>query len=204
MSTNFDMSWDTIKEAGTGGNVNFMKLTGGVNRIRIASRPSQIEIHWEKTVDGSPKKIICPGAECPICKAGRSAKACYQVKVIDRNDGKVKVLEGGPTIFNAIKNYAVDPDYGDPTRYDMKIRKEGTGRDTRYTVVASPEKAKITDEELKLIEESKSIEEINKAKSVEEIMQLGLECLVGSVGDLSDDNALSSKDEISENDWNSL
>lgn len=206
MATNFDMDWGTIKEAGTGGNVDFMKLQSGANQLRIASRPSLIEIHWEKTVDGSQKKVICLGAGCPVCKAGKVPMSRYQVKVIDRADGKVKVLEGGPTIFNSIKNYAVDPDYGDPTKYDMKIRKDGAGRETKYTVVAAPKQTPLTDAEIKAIDESKSIEEINKAKNLDEIMQLGLECLTGSVGDLdaSAPAGVPATGEVSDDDWNNL
>lgn len=206
MSNNFNMEWGNIPEPGTGGNVDFLRLQNGANQLRIVGKPSLIEIHWEKAIDGSSKKVICTGASCPICKAGHAPQARYQVKVIDRTDGKIKVLEGGPTIFNAIKAYAMDPDYGDPTKYDVKIKKDGQGRETRYTVVPAPKPIPLKPDEIKAIEESKSLEEINKSKTVEEIMQLGLEILVGSTGDLSGDNgsAGGSDDNISDDDWNSL
>ena len=203
--SNFDLEWGTIKEPGTGNNVDFMKLQTGINQVRIVSRPSLIDIHWEKATDGSQKKVICLGAGCPICKAGKVPMSRYQVKVIDRADSKVKVLEGGPTIFNSIKNFVVDPDYGDPTKYDLKIRKEGSGRETRYTCVASPKKGNLTDAEEKAVSESRSLEEINKAKSVDDIMQLGLECLLGSTGDLSvNAPSTNNSDDISDDDWNQL
>ena len=180
----FDMDWGSVKESGTGGNVDFIKLQNGVNPMRIVGKPSLIDIHWEEGVDGSKKKVICPGPGCPICKAGNSPQSRYQIQVIDRVDGKVKVLEGGPTIFNAIKAYAMDPEYGDPTRYDIRIKKEGTGRETKYTVVPSPNKTGLTDAERAAVDSSKTLAEINKAKTIDEILQLGLKCLMDSVSDL--------------------
>jgi hypothetical protein len=198
----FDMGWGDVKEPGTGGNVDFMKLQSGQNQLRIVGRPSLIEIHWEKAVDGTTKKVICPGAGCPVCKGGHVPMARYQVQVIDRADGKIKVLEGGPTIFNSIKSYAMDADYGDPTKYDMKVKKEGSGRETKYTIVAAPKKSDVKPEELKLMEESKSLEEVNKPKTIEEIMQMGLEILVDSVSDLDDNSPDDTS--VSDDDWNQI
>jgi hypothetical protein len=205
MASQFEMDWGTIKEPGSGGNVDFMKLVSGANVVRIVGRPSLIELHWEKAADGSTKKVVCPGAGCPICKAGHAPMSRYQVKVIDRGEKdeiKVKVLEGGPTIFNSIKAFAMEPEYGDPTKYDVKIKKDGSGRETKYTVVASPKKTDLTPEEVKAVETSKTLEEINKPKTIEEIQTMGLEILMSSVGDLG--NADVGPDEISDDDWNNL
>lgn len=208
MSTTFDMDWGSIREPGSGGNVDFMKLVNGPNVMRIVGKPSLIEVHWEKAADGSTKKIICPGAGCPICKAGHAPNSRYQVKVIDRGEKeeiKIKVLEQGPTVFNAIKTFAMEPEYGDPTKYDIKIKKDGAGRETKYNVVASPKKVNLTDEERQAIEDSKSLEEINKPKTIEEIQTMGLEILMGSMADLGDLGGSDIDPEnLSDDDWNNL
>lgn len=198
---NFDMDWGQIKEVGTGGNVDFLKLQPGENRMRIVGKPSLIEIHWEKGLDGQTKKVICVGSGCPICKAGHAPQRRYQIKVIDRTDAVVKILEGGATVFNAIRAYAMDPDYGDPTRYDIKIKKEGSGRETKYTVVASPKQSDLTDEEARKVDESKSLAEINKPKSIEEIMQMGLEVLSDSLMDLGAEDDMG---DFGDDDWEGL
>lgn len=207
MSTKHNMDWGSIPEVGTG-NVDFMRLQSGTNRVRVVGRPSEIEVHWEKGVDGSNKKVICLGSGCPICKAGHAPTVRYQVQVIDRTDNEVKILEGGKSIFNSIKAYAVDPEYGDPTKYDVKIQKEGSGRETRYTVMASPKKDPLTDEEQSKVEEAKDLSEINKVKTVDEINEMGLEVLVGSASDLAssdfDDNSSSSGDTVNDDDWEML
>lgn len=190
MANSFDLDWGNIKETGGGEKVDFMKLVNGQNQLRIVGKPSLIEIHWEKGIDGQQKKVICPGAGCPICKAGHAPMARYQVQVIDKTsgDGKVKVLEGGPTIFNAIKNFAMDPDFGDPTQYDLKIKKEGSGRETKYTVIAAPQKKPLTNQEKDAVANAKPLSEVNKTKTIDEIMQMGLEILTGSIGDLDNED----------------
>lgn len=204
---NFDMDWDNIKELGTGDKVDFMKLLHGQNQVRIVGRPSMIDIHWEKGIDQQPKKIICPGAGCPVCKAGHVPQVKYQVHIIDKNDsGKIKVLEGGPTMFNQIKGLAMDPEYGDPTNYDLKIKKEGSGRETKYTVIPAPKQIPLTAAEKELVANAKPLSEVNKAKAIDEILQMGLEILTGSVGDLADMDTSSnaSTNNISDDDWNAL
>lgn len=207
-----ELDWGSVKSGNSGENAPFLKLQQGINQVRVVGRPFQVDIHWERGLDGQNKKVICPGAGCPICKAGHVPMSRYQVLVIDRTDGKVKILEGGPRIFSAIKDYAMDPDYGDPTKYDLKIKKEGSGRETKYTVLAAPTKSDLKPEEIELVNNSKTLTEINKPKSIDEILSMGLEILAGSVSDLDDDDwgspAGSSSDTndlgISDDDWNSL
>ena len=203
-----EMEWGSIREAGGGEKVDFMKLQNGQNQFRIVGKPSLIDIHWEKGIDGQSKKVICPGAGCPICKVGHTPQIRYQVQVIDRADGKVKVLEGGPTIFNAIKNYAVDPDFGDPTSYDFKIKKEGSGRETKYTVIAAPKRTELTAAEKEMVANAKSLAEVNKIKTIDEIVQMGLEVLTGSVGDLDDgfgdSDSKTPSNNVSDDDWDTL
>lgn len=211
-----ELEWDNVSSGGNKEQTPFLKLQQGDNRIRVVGKPVIVDIHWESTIDdpGKKKKVICPGPGCPLCKIGHAPQARYQVLVIDRTDNEVKILEGGPSIFGAIRNYAMDKDYGDPTKYDLKIKKEGTGRETKYTVLASPKQTELTPEELEKIEKAGSLLELNKPKSIEEIYQMGLEALVGSVGDLNLDDDKDDFGEFTSNptsdsldisdDWESL
>jgi hypothetical protein len=208
------MDWDSIKDSGSGEKIDFYKINpGNKNQIRIVGKPSSIDVHWEKGVDGQPKKVLCPGRNCPICKAGHNPTIRYQIQVMDRADNNtIKVLEGGPAIFNQIKTYAKDEDYGDPTKYDFKINKEGSGRDTKYTLLPSPKKSDFKDEEKEIIANCKPLSEINKVKTVEEILQMGLEVLAtNNFNDLNVDfgetNTAGNGDSGSDNDdddWGNL
>lgn len=51
-----------------------------------------------------------------------------------------QVLEGPLTVFKEIQKYAKDPEYGDPEKYSFKMTRTGTGLDTEYSIVASPNK----------------------------------------------------------------
>ena len=198
---NFDMNWDDISGGSNDNNsLDYLKLQNGENRMRIVSAPSQLEIHWEEALDGSKKKIICLGPKCPICKKGGKLQTKYQMKVIDRADNTVKVLECGKQIVKAIKGYAVDPDYGDPTTYDIKIKKEGTGRDTRYTVVAVPNKTPLTEEEKEMVEGSPTIVDLNKIRTEDDIIGMQLKILADSIADLAQDDDFNDDD----SDWDSL
>jgi len=209
-----ELDWGSVSGGGSNNSTPFLKLEPGTNQIRIVGKPYQVNIHWEKGLDGSNKKIICLGANCPICKVGRVPMSRFQVLAINRATNKVEILEGGPKIFGEFKNFALDPDYGDPTKYDFKIKKEGSGRETKYSVIAAPKKSDLTAEEIELINNSKSLGEINQPKTVEEIMTMGLEVLADSVADLEDDwgknssSSSSSEEEkdlgIDDDDWNNL
>lgn len=66
--------------------------------------------------------------------------------VIDRSDKKVKSFKGGTQIYKAIKSFASNEDWGDPMMYDLTItRTEEKGN--YYTVIASPNKYPISDDE---------------------------------------------------------
>ena len=201
-----EMNWDEVKTISTGEGTPFMKLAQGANQVRVISNPYETKIHWEDTVDGGKKKVVCIESNCPICKAGHVPQKRYQVQVIDRADNKLKILEGRVPIFPQIKSYAADEDYGDPTKYDLKIKKEGQGRDTKYTVVPSPKKSDLTDAELELLKDAKTLSEINAPKSLDDILAMGLQVLDNNSIDNSDwDDEQSTTDDSSEDDdWGSL
>jgi hypothetical protein len=202
MATKFDMSWGDVTSNNNGGpTASYLRLQTGENKMRVVSAPSKIELHWEEAIDGSKKRIVCIGAKCPICKKGKTPQIRFQVKVLDRADGEVKILECGKQIISAIKNYAVDPEYGDPTKYDIKIKKEGSGRDTKYSILPSPNKGDLTEEELTKVEESPTIAEINKFKSVDDIQAMQLKCLADSIADLADDDFMTNS---ADPDWDEI
>lgn len=182
-----ELDWGNVSAGGNKEQAKFIKLQSGDNRVRVVGKPVMVDIHWERGLDGSTKKVVCPGAGCPVCKAGHTPQSRYQVLVIDRVDGEVKVMEGGPRVFGAIRDYAMDPDYGDPKNYDLKIKKEGTGRETKYTVMASPKQTPLTAQEAEAVNAATSLLDLNKPKTIDEILTMGLEVLAGSVSDLDDD-----------------
>ena len=206
-----EMNWDEVKTGGSGEGTPFIKLQSGPNQMRIVGLPYETEIHWEEAVDDSKKRIVCSGAGCPICKEGHLPQKKFQVLVIDRADKKLKILEGGTSIFKQIKDLAMDPDYGNPKNYDIKIKKEGQGRETKYSVLASPNKSSLTQEEEALLAEAKTLEDINKPKTLDEIIQMNLKLFDNNSvnGDWGvNENAAeinnSNSGSFADDDWNEL
>lgn len=204
-----EMNWGELKSGKSGESASYMKILPGVNIVRVVALPYETEIHWEESNDGGKKRIVCPGVGCPVCKAGHVPQKKFQVLIIDRADSKLKILEGGSSIFGQIKTYAMDADYGDPSKYDLKIKKEGSGRETKYTIMASPNKTSLTTEEQGLLDNSKSLSDLNKPKTVEEIIQMDLSILGGIsssnvAGGWGEENTTTISGDTGTDDWDNL
>ena len=217
MATNFDMSWDDINSDTTA--VGFIKLETGKagNRVRVVSKPSKIDVHWEMTPEGK-KKANCSGAKCELCNHGAKAQPRYQLLVLDKthwdskngygSEGpKVKVLETGISVMKAIREFALNEEYGDPTKYDINIRKEGSGKETRYSAVPSPKKSELTEEEKEAIAAAPSLKDLNKIPTTEELIAMRFEILSDMNPDSDDDEfgsaepASKAKESSSDSDW---
>ena len=216
---NFDMTWEDVKT--TTGNVNFLTLESGKagNLMRIVSKPSVIDVHWEDSYEDGVKKahkINCLGSKCVLCEHGSKPRHRYQLLVIDksnlsREDGygsegpQVKVLETGISVMKGIKTYATDPDYGDPTTYDIKIKKEGSGKETRYAVVPSPKTSELTEEEKEAVENAPTLKDLNKVLTESEVLALNLNILSDMTEDDEDSDSDSSSDKKDEDgEWDNF
>lgn len=83
-------------------------------------------------------------------------KSKYLIHVLDRADGQIKLLDKGKGVFEALKKYAMNPEYGDLRNYDVTITRTGTGwMDTEYSVTPARSNTPLTDEEKALYEANK-------------------------------------------------
>ncbi len=113
-------------------NSPYLKLSGKGEsvKVRLASDP----YHFVEEYDGEEQER-------------------FAWIVIDRKTGKIRTFKGGVMIYKAIKAYANNEEWGDPTKYDFTItRTEEKG--SYYTIAPSPDKSEITDEEQKQIKEA--------------------------------------------------
>lgn len=61
--------------------------------------------------------------------------------VYDYSAEDFKILEiSQRTLMEQLFKYIKDSDYGDPLTYDIKLSREGDGKDTKYSLVAAPPK----------------------------------------------------------------
>jgi len=131
------IKWDDVdtgsKQGGKGGsggrsNDMFLKLEPGKTyRVRPVGNPCTFHAYWVSSPD-NPKRFNRAITEDPEnCiirqKYNQEAKPRYAVNVIDRADGKLKVMEAPGSVFDAIRSWAkaVGQDPGARAGADFQI-----------------------------------------------------------------------------------
>ena len=111
----------------------YLRLQDGPNRIRIVTKPFQYLAHTYK-------------------KEGDKAKRRWLVGVIDRKTSTFKILDIGYSVFQNIKSLTNDPDWGDPSNYDIDLVVDRNGGASGY-YKTNPKPAKpLSVADLELIE----------------------------------------------------
>jgi len=116
--------------------------------------------------------------EDPVYKAGFYPKETYAIHVIDRADGKLKILEKGRSIFKEFAKYRTinDIDPAGKNGPDFVITVEipkGQRKSTKYTVTAKAKPAPFTQEEATMIMANHiTLTEMYKSTSLEKIKEL--------------------------------
>lgn len=166
--TNLKQKYEELKTRSMGGEVDFLKLKSGDNLVRFLCPPDSGDwcketgyhyIKRESKVDAITCRKLTLGEECYVCdvvkdlrrsknKADKdlaklwSAKSRIFFNVLDRSDGKVKVLGTGVSIYKEILKYLADPDWGDitdpETGRDVIINKTGEDLSVVYSVMPKP------------------------------------------------------------------
>lgn len=163
----------------------FLKTDGDVVVVRFPYH-SMKDITFETThlVNFPGKKfgarVRCPGANCPFCVAGEKASPRFFVKALVYNiddSGAVKIINtvwDRPSAFADIDIKNLMQEYGDISQQLFKIKRNGSGTGTRYTIsiimnntVYNPAVYKADFSELDLIDPakilSKSVAQYNQA-----------------------------------------
>lgn len=172
------VSWNEAKgkkvTAGAGGGQNRdierLKLELGDNKIRLVGEVLPRYCYWVTTNEGKKMPVEClqfdretetfdKNAQDPFTEIDEDIYSekpgfAYVCNVIDRKDGKVKLLDLRATIYGQIVEFAMDSDYGNPAAeaegYDINIKKEKTGnlpQNVKYTCVPGRGNSPLTEEE---------------------------------------------------------
>ena len=119
------------------GNSKYLRLTGGQQyRIRIVSSPYRFFKIFRR-IGGRVLTAITDTKTGVNLPDGTIPTERYALYILDRADGKIKLLEAPLSIVRSIANHAevtgcnpTDPDHGS----DYVIKVDGTGMNTRYSV----------------------------------------------------------------------
>jgi hypothetical protein len=117
------MSIYTSHKPAGGSDGLFCRLKDGESvKMRIASNPA----YYEQTFDEKT--------------SGR-----YAWTIWNRNEKKAQVFSGGVSIFNQLSDLVED--WGEPTGFDITIKRTGEMLETRYSVNPAPKSIDLTKEE---------------------------------------------------------
>ena len=172
MWTDVERTSNTSKE----GKVPYTKFEAGATTIRILdNEPYSFWNHWLPTQNTS---VVCMGKGCPICaviaeeKANKVVNKKYSstqrhaIRIWNYKTKQMEVMIQGRTFFSNL--LMLHREIGDITTYDIKVVKNGEGKETTYSLLPSqPSYFTITEG----IEEV-NYEEMLKAPTTEEIIQL--------------------------------
>jgi len=115
----------------------YMKFGSGENVFRILDDPLIGYVYWK---DKNPVRYKEYGDIPSEYRSDKNnLKHFWAFPVFDYKNKKVKILEiTQKTIQIAIEDLVSNPKWGDPKLYDLNIKKEGDGMETRYSVMPEP------------------------------------------------------------------
>ena len=175
-------SWDSIPSSGGNGEKSdFLRLESGKSyKIRPVFEPVKFFKYFHKNQQGKLRIAICAKPDtCPVRDKHPELKKPalrFAAYVIDRADGKVKILEAPQSVFRPIgaslEMTGKNPGGGaDGSDWYVKVR--GKGLNTTYDV-GFIERTPLSQEERDLIKEaldgdSKKLQKLYKIDTPEEI-----------------------------------
>lgn len=116
--------------------VSQMKATG--SRLRIVMKPIAGWLDWK---DAKPYRFKPDQKPSSPFDASKPIKPFWSCYVWDYDREALFVLEFTQmSIIKSLTKIATDEDWGDFLEYDIKIAKEGNGKETRYIVTPLPHK----------------------------------------------------------------
>lgn len=114
------------------------EMKEGDNKFRIVQKPIAGWIDWK---DKKPLRFKPDQKPLKAAETDKPIKPFWTCYVWDYAREALFVLEiTQNSILKALTNYAADEDWGDFTKYDFKLKKEGSGKETKYSLTPLPHK----------------------------------------------------------------
>lgn len=118
--------------------INLGKLAEGEYRYRIVERPIAGWIDWK---DKKPCRFRPDAKPLAAFDSTKPIKPFWAIHVWDYAKEGLYIMEVTQnSIRKALEMLALNEDWGDLTTFDFKIKKEGVGIDTSYSVIPIPPK----------------------------------------------------------------
>lgn len=178
-------SWDTESNAGSesSSKVEFVKFPEGITRVRVIDEaPYQ---RWTHFMQKHKRSINCPGKGCPICDIRRAEKANklpyshamakrFSLNVINRETGRVEILEQGKTFIQDMKDIMSDLTEEQHTLLDadLKVRRRGMTKDDTTYRLDLDKTYPLSSEDEKLLEQRVDLQEYFKPHTPHQILRI--------------------------------
>ena len=119
--------------------LSLSKLSEGEHRFRIVQRPIAGWVDWKDNKPYRYRPDQRPDSSFDNDKPMRPFWACYLWDYAQEGLFVVEITQS--SIMKSLTQFGKDSDWGDFTQYDIKIHKQGSGKDTKYHVAPVPHKA---------------------------------------------------------------
>ena len=130
MSEPFDMSgWETPPQPkARSGGIEWLRVPPDTTKVirLLDAMPYPKSIHHFGTTH-----VACWGNGCEPCQQGNSAAPYKCLRVLDREDGRIKGFRLPVKVAEILREQVVIK-HSDPTRYDIAVTRTGGGKATRY------------------------------------------------------------------------
>lgn len=181
-----EVDWGSVSNGGesnSGGKVNFVKFASGKTKtIRPIGKAVTFYKFFVRTPNGSRSIVVDPEFKSEAAAKlsahfGQEIKPSlrYAINVIDREDNKIAILEGGQTIFQFFASWSQGNGGAPPggqNGMDWQITAHGDGFSRKY-VTSAIRSAPLTEDELHRIRELKeiySLKEVYKGCPIDELI----------------------------------
>jgi hypothetical protein len=122
--------------------INLGKLPEGEHKFRIVQRPIGGWLEWDNK---KPKRSI--PSKKPLGRLDENTgeitypKRFWAMHVWDYQGKRLAVMEvTQASILKSLESLAFNEEWGDLSAFDIKIKKEGSGKDSKYGVIPIPPK----------------------------------------------------------------
>jgi len=88
----------------------------------------------------------------------------------DEKCAQIMIMSG--RFFTDLSTWAKDPEYGDPTKYNIKVTRNGIETATTYTIIGSPKRDPLTSEQQEAVDKVDIIKAISAGQGVSSVFWL--------------------------------
>lgn len=147
--------YDTHKPESSGGGLYLKVSDGETVKVRIASEPAIFQSESQPDEQGNTR-----------------ISTRYGWLVWNQDEQMAQILQQSATFFKQLAVLAQDDEYGDPTGYDIKIKRTGTRLETTYTLTPSANREPLSAAAKREIEAIDLLEKLSASPFAQHVMWL--------------------------------